>query len=62
MVAAAAMKTAAETGKARTAAIAPTVLAMIALAAVGIALFVTRHLVAYAIAHVVAITIAFVSG
>ncbi len=55
------MKTAAETGKARTVAIA-LVLVKIALAAIGIALFVTRPLIAYAIVHVVAITIAFVSG
>ncbi len=38
----------------------PTVLVLIALAAITIALFVARHLTAYAVSHVVAVAIAFV--
>ncbi len=56
------MKTAAMTAEARTTAMAPMALVMIALATINNALFVARHLVAYAIACVVAIAIAFVSG
>ncbi len=56
------MKTAAGTAEMRTTAIAPRALVTIALATIDTALFVACHLVAYTIAHVVAIAIAFVGG
>ncbi len=61
VVAAAAMKMAAATVKARTIATAAAALVMIALVTLAIAHFITCHFIANAIAHVVAITIAFVS-
>jgi hypothetical protein len=61
VVAAAAMKTAAVTAEARTTAMVATALVTIVLVALAIAHFVTRNVVANAIAHVVAVAIAFVS-
>jgi hypothetical protein len=55
------MKTAATTVETRTTATVPTALVTIALVALAIAHFATRNVVANAITHVVAITIAFVS-
>jgi hypothetical protein len=55
------MKTAAATAEARTTTTSATSLVMIALAALAIALFITHHVIANAIAHVVAIAITFVS-
>jgi hypothetical protein len=60
-MAAAAMKMAATTADARMMVTVPTALVTIALAALAIAHFVTRNVVANAITHVVAIAIAFVS-
>jgi hypothetical protein len=55
------MKTAAATVEARTMVTVATVLVMIALVALAIAHFVTRNIVANAIARVVAVAFAFVS-
>jgi hypothetical protein len=62
VVVATAMKMAAATVGVRKPADVPTALMTIALAAINITLFVARHLVAYAIARVVAIAITFVGS
>jgi hypothetical protein len=62
VVGAAVMKMAAATAEARTTATAPMALVTIVLAAIHIAFFVTHHLVAYPIACVVTVAIAFVGG
>ncbi len=56
------MKMAAATAEARTAVVVALALVAIALAVIAIALFVARHLIAYTIARVVAVAIAFVGG